>query len=194
MDPRHISQGFCCLVCLSRVGRGRRYPIHFFTSMSVRISNLVALSISAFVIVCALGCSDIEMESSTHPTKEQVRACRDAMSIQDALVITPIGYFRQPDFQFDTLALKFEVQTRDADGIFDPAVGAPTSLLKRETKPGFGRTVPEPWWSPDSGLIGVDLEQISSASGETRDLSIRIDTAENESGKLVVYVYARVNH
>lgn len=153
--------------------------------------------LAAIVLVFAVGCSNDMLgtspRSTTTPTSQEVEFCRHAMFISSTAEIQPVGLFRQPDFQFETVALKFDAKTPNIECIFKPELIASSKLAKRESPLGFGRTVSAQWWDPHlQELTGFDCDSPPTNNSKTSALSIGV--AKSVGDEYTVYVYARVNY
>ena len=159
--------------------------------------SIAHLATVVFVLALAAGCSPdmlgTEPLSTTTPTSQEVDFCRHAMFIRSAAEIEPVGFFRQPDFQFDAVVLKFHVKTPDIESVFKPEFIAPLKFSKRESLPGFGRTVAAQWWDTHlHELTGFDCDSLPANECKTRALSVGV--AKSAGDEYTVYAYARVNY
>ena len=124
--------------------------------------------------------------TTTTPTIDQVKYCREVMYINPELEIDPVGYSIETGMD-DVIRFKFIAKTDDPSILFDTSRVDAKKYSDDFILSTLNPQAPETWWDLSSQQVtGANFTVPPPGAQGTRGLNIAY--AKNEDGTLTVYV------
>ena len=158
-----------------------------FSRRMTMLKYFLAASLLAGFVGCGFDFIDSNADvTTTSPTIDQVKYCRDVMYINPELEIDPIGYSIETGMD-DVIRFKFIAKTDDPSILFETSRVNTKKFAEDFIPSSLNPQASETWWDLSSQQVtGANFTVPPPNSKGTRGLNIAY--AKNDDGTLTVYV------